>query len=59
MARAQIEVEINEVKRIAVPTSGLACKHRLRKDPLRSWFSKQFHYEGSNLQSPTQNIYAT
>jgi hypothetical protein len=33
MARAQIEVEINEVKRIAVPTSGLACKHRLRKDP--------------------------
>jgi hypothetical protein len=30
MAWAQIEVENNEVRRIAIPTSGPACKHQLR-----------------------------
>src|SRR5258708_1101513 len=30
VAWAQIEVENNRVRRIAMPTSGLACKHQLR-----------------------------
>src|SRR5258708_40122392 len=42
MAWAQIEVENNRVRRIAMPTSGLACKYQLRGTGCRAGLRSDF-----------------
>jgi hypothetical protein len=42
MAWAQIEVEIDEVRRLAIPTAGPTCKHQLRGTGCRAGLRSDF-----------------